>query len=238
MTLLTKLSRETLAQQIAQRLTAFIQSQNLRPGESLPSETKLAEDFGVSRSVVREALKSLAAQGVIEVINGKGAIVRPIDDKLLRLYFERAIQYDHAKLIELMEVRSSIEVQSAMLAARRRTDEELARILSTITAMRTHLDDLEAYADLDVELHLMIAAATHNDVLYHLIGSIRESLKSAIREGLRRRDTHEQLERVQALHEAIGRAIERRDENEAGRAMTSHFSDAVSVLVDHHAHDQ
>ncbi len=228
--MLTNLSRETLAEQIAQRLVQFIESQDLQPGELLPSETKLSEDFGVSRPVVREALKALAAQGVIEIVSGKGAIVRPVDDKLLRLFFRRAIQFDHATLIQLMEVRASIEVQSAMLAAQRRTPEELGRILDTVKAMRKHLDNLDAYADLDVEFHLLIASATHNPVLYHLISSIRDSLKDAIMAGLRRRDTKEQLERVQVLHEMIATAIERGDKHEAGQAMTQHVGEAVQWI--------
>ena len=228
--MLTNLSRETLAEQIAHRLVQFIESQDLQPGDMLPSETKLSEDFGVSRPVVREALQALSAQGVIEIVSGKGAIVRPIDDKLLRLFFKRAIQFDHATLLQLMEVRASIEVQSAMLAAQRRTSNDLARILDTVNAMRNQLDDLEAYTDLDVEFHLLIASATHNPVLYHLISSIRESLKDAIREGLRRRDTKEQLERVQVLHEMIATAIERGDNQEAGRAMTQHVGEAVQWI--------
>jgi GntR family transcriptional regulator, transcriptional repressor for pyruvate dehydrogenase complex len=227
---LTNLSRETLAEQIAQRLVQFIESQELQPGELLPSESKLSEDFGVSRPVVREALKALAAQDVIQIVGGKGAIVRPIDDKLLRLFFTRAIQFDRATLMQLMEVRASIEVQSAMLAAQRRTTEELARILDTVQAMRSCLDDQEVYANLDVEFHLLIAAATHNPVLYHLISSIRDSLKHAIREGLRRRDTKEQLERVQVLHEMIATAIERGQNQEAGQAMTQHVGEAVQWI--------
>ncbi len=229
--MLTNLYRETLPQQIAQRLMEFIKSQNLEPGELLPSELKLAEDFGVSRPVVREALKFLAAQGFIDVVSGKGAVVRPVDDKLLRLFFQRAIQFASATFIELMEVRKPVEVQSAMLAAQRRTPEELARISETVVIMRKRLDDLEAYTDLDVEFHLLVAAATHNTTMYHLINSIRDALKDVIREGLRRRDTREQLERVQHLHEIILAAIECGDANKAGQAMTQHFDEAVTALV-------
>ncbi len=229
--MLTNLSRETLPEQIAQSLIEFIRTQDLRPGDLLPSEAKLAGDFRVSRSVVREALKSLAAQGVVEVVSGKGAIVRPVDDKLLRLFFQRVIQFERATLIDLMDVRKPIEVQSASMAAQRRTAEELAYIAETVVSMREHLNDLETYIDLDVEFHLLIASATHNTIMYHLINSIRDPLKDVIREGLRRRDTTEQLERVQRLHEAILAAIEHGDASEAGQAMAQHFDEAVTALV-------
>lgn len=229
--MLTKLSRETLAQQVAQRLVDYIRYENLSPGDSLPSEARLGEEFGVSRPVVREALKALAAQGVIEVVSGKGALIRPIDDKLLRLFFQRIIQFEHATLIHLMDVRKPIEVQCAMLAARDRTPDELNQIAETVTAMRDHLDDLEAYTDLDVNFHLRVAAATHNPIMYHLIHSIRDALKDVIREGLRRRNTHDELERVQILHEAVLKAIEQGSPEQAAAAMTQHFDEAVTALV-------
>lgn len=230
--MLTSLSRETLPDQIARNLVEFIKTQNLKVGESLPSEAKLAEDFGVSRPVIREALKSLAAQGVIDILTGKGAIVRPIDDRLLRLFFERAIQFERATLIDLMEVRKPIEVQSAILASQRRTSEELDGIAEITATMQEHLDDLEAYTDLDVEFHLLIASATHNALMYHLINSIRDALKDVIREGLRRRNTKEQLERVQIIHDTILVAIQQSDPDQAGRAMTQHFDEAVMALVE------
>jgi DNA-binding FadR family transcriptional regulator len=68
------LSRETLSDQIAKQLLDYIVSEKLEPGSLLPSEIKLADDFGVSRSVVREALRSMAAQGTIEVLTGKGLL--------------------------------------------------------------------------------------------------------------------------------------------------------------------
>src|SRR5262245_4098759 len=139
--MLTKLRRETLAEQASQSLIEFIQTQNLKPGDVLPSEARLSVEFGVSRPIIREALKSLAGKGVIDIVNGRGAVVKPIDSETLSEFFERAMHENDNTIMELMEVRKGIEVQSAALAAQRRTPEELAKMSEIVTAMRQHLND-------------------------------------------------------------------------------------------------
>jgi len=227
----TNLSRATLPQQIVKTLLDYIANQNLQPGDILPSENTLAANFGVSRPVVREALKSLAGQGVVQIINGKGAVIRAVDDESLRRFFQRAVQLDQTTIVELMEIRKPLEVQSAFLAAQRRTPEESAQILATAAAMQEALHDLDLYADLDVRFHLQIVAATHNTMLVYLISSIREALKNTIQEGLRRMDTAEQLTGMQLTHQEIATAIDQGDTNAAGQLMTTHFDGAVMKLI-------
>jgi GntR family transcriptional regulator, transcriptional repressor for pyruvate dehydrogenase complex len=226
-----ELNRDTLAGQVAQRLTEFIRLQDLKPGDGLASADKLAAEFGVSRPVIREALKSLEGQGIIEVLNGKGAVIRPIVSTPLRVFFERAVQVDRTTTIELFEVRKGLEVECAILAAERRTPEELAQIARVVTTMRRHVHHPTTYAGLDLELHLLIAAATHNTMLCHLMESLRHALQDTIREGYRPRQTNPmQRERIQEMHEDLAAALERGDANGAARAMTIHFDEAVAAL--------
>lgn len=224
------LSRETLPEQIAKQLLQYIVTENLQPGDLLPSEIRLAEDFGVSRSVVREAMRAVAAQGVVEVVNGKGAMVRPVDDSVLRLFFQRAIDIGHGSYVELMEIRTALEVQSAGLAAQRRTPPEAESLQRTVAAMQGELANLAVYAELDVEFHLLVAEAAHNQLLYHLISSIRKLLKDVVLAGLSRRDSRAQLERVQAVHAAIAAAITQGDIAAARQGMTTHFDEAIAFL--------
>jgi GntR family transcriptional regulator, transcriptional repressor for pyruvate dehydrogenase complex len=229
--MLPKLSRETLAEQAARNLMAFIEAQDLKPGKLLPPETKLAADLGVSRPIIREALKSLEGKGVIEVVSGKGAIVKPLDGQPLQLFFERAMQIESEAIIDLMELRRGIEVQSAALAAQRRTPEEVAQLAEIVAGMRRSLRDPDAYVKLDVTFHRLIASMTRNAMIYHLVGAIRESINGAVRESMLRPQTDEQLERVQAGHEAILASLEQGDTEEAGRAMAAHFAEAVMSLI-------
>jgi GntR family transcriptional repressor for pyruvate dehydrogenase complex len=229
--MLTKLSRETLADQAARNLLAFIQAQELKPGSLLPSETQLAADLGVSRPIIREALKTLEGKGIIEVVSGKGAVVKPLDNQSLELYFQRAVQIEDEAIIDLVELRKGIEVQSAALAAQRGTPEELARLAEIVGEMRRYLRESEAYVDLDMAFHQQIAAMTRNKLIHALVGSLRVAIKQAINEPVIRRQTDEQIERVQVGHETILACLERGNAEEAGRAMAAHFDDAVLSLV-------
>src|SRR5690606_2274064 len=116
--------------------------------------------------------------------SGKGAIIRPMDDRLLRLFFQRAIDIGDGTLKELVEIRKPLEVQSAMLAAQRRTPQDLAQLKGVLAAMCEHLDDLEHYAELDITFHLHIASASRNQMLYHLIRSTQTLLQSVALRGL------------------------------------------------------
>jgi GntR family transcriptional repressor for pyruvate dehydrogenase complex len=229
--MLTKLSRETLAEQAARNLIAFIEAEDLKPGKLLPPENQLAADFGVSRPVIREALKSLEGKGIIEVVSGKGAVVRPLDGQPLRLFFRRALQIDHEAIIDLIELRRAIEIQSVGLAAQRRTPEELSQLAVTVAEMRRNLHNADAYVDLDVAFHQQIATMTRNAMVYHLVVTMREAIKETLHESLLRPLTDEQLERVQVGHEAILSSLERGAPAEAERVMAAHFDEVVKSLL-------
>lgn len=226
----TMLARETLSDQIASRLAEYIAT-GLRAGDQLPSEASISEQFGVSRPVVREAFRSLVGQGIIEVVSGKGAIVRPFDDRLLRIFFRRSIKVESSTVLELMEVRKPLEMQSAALAAQRRTSAQLDALATTLSAMGEHISDLAEYAVFDVDFHLLVAEASHNTTMSHLISSIRDSLHEAIEEGLRRRNSRAEIEHVQMLHKLIYNAIAESDPDRAAQSMARHFDEAVTVLV-------
>src|SRR5258708_554567 len=105
------LRRETLAEQVAQHLLDAITGDCLQPGDSVGSELKLAQEFGVSRHIVREAFRSLEARGIIEVTNGKGATVKPFGGEPMRDFFRTAIRFKSETLLELLEVRRGLEMQ-------------------------------------------------------------------------------------------------------------------------------
>ena len=210
---------------------AFIEAQDLKPGKVLPPETQLAANLGVSRPIIREALKSLAGKGIVEVVSGKGAVVKQLDGQLLQVFFRRATQIEREAIIDLMELRKGIEVQAAALAAQRRTPDELVQLAEIVATMRRHLRVPDVYVESDVAFHRQIASMTHNALMSHLVGAIREAIKNTLHENLLRQQTDEQLERVQVGHEAILTALEQGDAEEAQRAMAAHFDDAVVSLI-------
>jgi GntR family transcriptional regulator, transcriptional repressor for pyruvate dehydrogenase complex len=233
---LDKVHVETRTDQVASQLMRYIEVAGLVPGNRLPAEAKLAEEFGVSRPVVREAIRDLTGKGVVQVINGRGAIIRPVEIGPLQGFFDRAMLVGtDDTVIELMEVRRGLEIASATLAARQRDPGHVARLTELVRAMGENVDDEERYVDLDVEFHVQIAKATGNTMLSLLVESIREALRKAVRRGLQPRHEHAERELVQQLHEAILRAIADGDPDAAGIAMTRHFDVAIATIAAAHA---
>lgn len=223
-----RIERRTLAEQVAEGIASFILAQQLRVGDSLPSAARLAEDFGVSRPVVREALKTLEARGMIKIQNGKLATVSPITSSLLRDYFDQSIRQRSEAVLELLEVRKGIEVQGAQLAAKRRTAADLAKLHAILREMRAAVEHQEQYAELDTQLHLALMEASHNHMLFHLAESIRALIKDTIREGLRVETAQQSLEITQPGHERLVAAIEQGDAALAAQLMSNHMEGAMA----------
>jgi DNA-binding FadR family transcriptional regulator len=221
------LRRETLPEQLAEQLVNLIEQQRLIPGDFLPSAAAVAEQYGVSRPVVREALRTLEARGIVRIENGRGAIVQPFTNDQLSQFFQRAVNVRRESLVELLEVRKGLEVESASLAAIRATDDELRRIDQQVRKMGAAVGEGTTYAELDAQLHLQIASAAHNTMLLYLIESIREPLKVSIEEGLRSRAKAAHHSRVQELHEELACALGNRDAAGAAEIMSLHFDEAV-----------
>ncbi len=228
--MLIKLNRGTLSEQATERLLEYIEKQELKPGDLLPSETSLAASFGVSRPVIREALKHLEGKGVVEIVNGKGTLVRPIDSDPLRRFFLRLTQMEQDSILELMEIRRGLEVQAATLAAQRKTPADLEAMQKAVRAMRESMDDLDRFTQLDVEFHIAIAAASHNSILVYLVESIRDALRDTIRAGLQSRGKRLDLETIQQTHEALLKALEESDIDEAMLTMLQHFDEAIEAI--------
>ncbi|MCO6451132.1 MAG: FadR family transcriptional regulator [Caldilineales bacterium] len=227
-----ELVHKSLVEQLADALSERIQAEDLKPGDKLPSTAALVEDYGVSRPVVREALKILEGRGVIEMSGGRSATIRPVSGEVLTSFFQRALSFDQDRTRELMEVRYGIEAQSVRLAAERRSEEELTELQELVTRMREVIDDPEAYAELDVEFHLLIARATHNSLLLYLVSGIRDAFRDVMREGLRHRMSSGERKLVQIAHEQIVNKIAASDPDAASDAMTFHFDDAIRAIFE------
>lgn len=223
--------KQTLSGRVAGQIIGQIESEGLRPGSALPSEAALGASLGVSRVVVREALKVLEGQGVVQIQGGKGAVIREADGKLLQVYFDHVIRSSSDGIVELMEVRSGVETFGARLAAQRRSAVEARQISKLAIDLSSAVGDFERFADLDVEFHIAIASAAHNTLQSSLMVSMRESMRGAILAGLRKRENTDQIDRVQRLHVEIAQAIQAGDAAAAAIAMSNHFSDAVEVLI-------
>ena len=170
----TTIKRESTLEVIVQQIKDQIKKGILKPGEKLPSERKLADQLGVSRASVREAIQALAFSGYLEVIQGKGTYVLEIASKYDEIvnFFSGFSNYS---LDYLMEARIMLEGEFARLAALNANQEEIdlvERIFNEIASSK----DLNSFVVKDLEFHLTIAKATHNPFMNGLMKIIGEML--------------------------------------------------------------
>jgi GntR family transcriptional repressor for pyruvate dehydrogenase complex len=162
-----------LSDTVAERLLDGILSHRLRPGDRLPSERDLSEQFDVSRSVVREAIRSLIAKGVVEVRTGDGVRITAVSSTAVTAamsFYLRAqenVTYDRVH-----EVRTSIELQVAELGAERATDDGVRLLGALHEHYRQVLDDVEACSIADVEFHRSLAKLTGNPLFLMILDAM------------------------------------------------------------------
>jgi GntR family transcriptional repressor for pyruvate dehydrogenase complex len=171
------IERRKVYELVAERLIVRL-GDGLPPGHPLPPERELMQQFAVGRSSVREALRMLESRGLIES-RGNGAFVvaeprNPFTEGLGGL-----IADGQTDLQQLFEVRRLLEGEIAALAAERRTDAQLEALRSSIEAMRAGLESEDAYITADIGFHMVLAEATGNRFVVHLMHAVRDQLRAA-----------------------------------------------------------
>jgi DNA-binding FadR family transcriptional regulator len=188
------------------------------------------ERFQVSRPIVREALRTLQGQRIIRTSAGKGAVLCSTNAAMLTPYFRHVMQIAEGSPTELMAARAPIEIAAARLAATARTEEDLSALADTLTLMEASLGDPEEYAARDTEFHILLARASGNTILSHIIESMHDALQLVSATGLSLRNATHEFKRVQELHDAVLKAVAAGDPAAAGEAMDRHFIEAQSFL--------
>lgn len=219
---LGELRPSPLVEQAAARLREQITSGHWPVGTRLPGETTLAKELGVGRSTVREALRALAGAGLVRPRQGAGVFViatEPAEDWPARLR--------RAAVSDVYEVRMAVEVHAARLAARRRTDEDIAALRAALAGRRAASAAGDtAFVDADIAFHAAVVAAAHNPVLADLFAEFTPVLRTGLVEllsltGLRRKDPNT----ADDAHEAIWRAVAEGDEEAAVAVVTRELED-------------
>ena len=208
--------------QIAGALARDILGGRWAPGEKLPMEAELLQRFGVSRTALREALKTLAAKGFLSVKTRVGTrITDPLhwnffDKELLSWRVALGMQADFRR--DLVDVRRAMEPAAAALAAERRTEADLVAMRSAIAAMRAETASDYGFARADLELHVAIGAASQNPMMRSFASVIETALLEAFTLSPPTRTPNLHRDTVDA-HERIIDCIEARDPNGASAAM-------------------
>jgi GntR family transcriptional regulator, transcriptional repressor for pyruvate dehydrogenase complex len=170
-------SREALSTEVSRRLLAYLLAGHIGPGQQLPPERKLAEALGVGRGIVREALKSLALLGLVQVRPGDGTYLKRTDSELLPQAIEWGLMLGARKVTDLAEARRHIEVVVGGLAAQRRDQPAIEDLERLLEEMRAAAGDPERFTAADVAFHLRVAEAAGNETLYQIMLNIRSLLR-------------------------------------------------------------
>ena len=222
----------SLADQAINRIRGLIQSGELPPGTKLPSEQQLAAELGLSRNLMREAVKALVVARVLEIRRGDGTYVTSLEPELLLGGIASAVELLRGEtLLELTEVRRLFEPVATGLAAVRISAAELAEVEQHLDAMRANRDDVELLNQHDVAFHRAVVAATGNATLTTLLEGISgRTVRARVWRGLVDEDA---AEGTLAEHEAIYAALVDRDAALAQATALMHISTTERWLREH-----
>ena len=228
---LTPFRRVNISDNVLQQLLDAIREGTLRPGERLPTESELSQRLGVGRSSVREALRVLAAMGLIETRPGRGAhVLRKVEGILAPAGSSLALatHLERVALQDLFEVRELIEGRAAALAAERLTNETMTEIAHCASQVERQVKSGEIYYDTNGAFHIAIARASQNYVLFESVRQLHGHHR-AFRERLMLNDKAMRNRDVEE-HRAIAEAIRRRDGVQAQEEMVRHIRSSLAVI--------
>lgn len=225
-----------LPDEIAKNISSAIEAGQLKPGDRLPTEQALSDQFGVARTVVREAISLLKYDGVISARQGVGAFVSQTGQRsafrISPACFEKRKQ-----LVQLLQLRTGVQADASALAATARTSEQLAGInvfLQEMISAVSHGDDaIERRVDAEFAFYRAITEASANDYYVEFIGMIEAKILENLRSvAIKNAKVTEWGEAVLAEHQAVFDAIRTGDAEMARRTTRDHFERAAQRLAD------
>lgn len=219
---------QSLSSEVVEKIKELIVSKQVAIGEKLPGEHKLCDLFGVSRTVIREAISQLKSKGMLETKHGIGAIVINDQDRVSDMaYFIDPT--DLKSVLQILELRISVESMGASYAAQRRTEEDLVKLKKCLDAFEAAMEsDTETHQQ-DYEFHLAITEATQNPYYVHFFKNISHHAIPRMKAWMSSRNkkkTKAYLSKIHDEHRAVFKAIQNQNERMARAAMHDHLYQA------------
>lgn len=232
-----RVERTSLPEQVAALIHKAIVDGQFAPGEQLPQQKELAQQYGVSLSVTRESLALLTSAGVITSNHGRGTFVNDQPRALLRFPMWVGAASDWHEMLEGTEARYFIERAIARLAAQRRSDDELAELTAWLAEMEKSAEDAEAFAAADVGFHIALGKAARNQLLETSLTSIRQIIGQDIFDHHLHAGGDLVATDVVAAHREVLDAIRRADPETAEEHMGAIIGRAVDYVKQRSAED-
>jgi GntR family transcriptional repressor for pyruvate dehydrogenase complex len=219
------IKRKSLVESVTEKLRHLILSGKLKSGETLPPEGNLAKMFFVSRTVIREAMRNLRSQGLVEVSQGHSPRVKSADPREAIDTLDVLLQRGNGTNEDLIEVRLAVECEIVATAAKRRTLEDISRLEETLTKMNA-VNSLDEMIEMDVLFHKYLAQCTQNRIFVLLIETLSGLLRDAQRKSYNKKGLHSSYDN----HFSILKAVKNSDSQAAKRAMMEHL-EALNATV-------
>jgi GntR family transcriptional repressor for pyruvate dehydrogenase complex len=228
-TFLTPVARTTLTADICRKMVSHLIRGDWSEGERIPPERELCLQLGVGRASLREALKALEIMGMIETRLGDGTFVCPRSDFLSRPLLWAITGSNQEEAHELVEARKLIELELARLAATRATADDLKVIGTHLDAMEAAAEDTKRFQDEDINFHLAIGSAAHNQILLNALHLIRNLMHQWIATAVVREGA---VAKALEQHRKIFMAIAKKNPDAARTAMESHLESMATYLTE------
>lgn len=224
-----QLTNERFSKKVADDLQQKIIGEGLKVGDRLPTEPKLMEEYGVSRTVIREAAAILVSRGVVDVRPRRGMTVRAPDGKGLAESLIAQLQMSKVSFPQLLQVRLVLETAIVELAAEKRTEEDIARLKDNLERMQAANLEAHEALNIDLEFHELLAAATHNPFFTLVSRPITELLYSLYVD----QSGYMSLQPLTfAEHQAVIDSLVNKDREAAALAMQKHLERVGTTVAE------
>ena len=234
---LPTLQKPTLSAQVARHLLDLVAKEGLRPGDLVPSEVQICKTLQVSRGSVREAYRTLAALGILEIESGRRPRLQSMNPAVLAQVFGYALSTAQLNPTHVIETRRAIEVQGAQLAARNVTDAQKVTLKGLVAQMRSALGERDhaRRVTADMAIHTTLAEATCNPLNPLLLAALRAPFEQVMTIDLGSRRSESELSRIVDAHDVIVERVCTGDAVGAGVAMAMHFDLSIGSKDGHAA---
>jgi GntR family transcriptional repressor for pyruvate dehydrogenase complex len=222
-TVASSAQRHTLPAHVARHILELVTREGLRPGDRVPSEVQIGRDLQVSRGSVREAYRSLAALGILEIESGRRPRLKPVCPNALTQVVDYALNTAQVEIAHVLATRRALELHSAQLAARHASEAQRRTLRDLAAQMRAAAADPPLRAASDMAIHSTIAQASGNPLNALLLMALHRPLDNAARSQVDESRSEAETMRMIEAHEAIIARICAGDAPGAAAAMSEHF---------------
>jgi GntR family transcriptional repressor for pyruvate dehydrogenase complex len=212
-----------ISDEVYKQIVSLISNGQLKPGDKIPSERELSSEIGISRQSIREALNRAEVMGLIEVRQGEGSFILSSLEGLLKPPLTVIIEKEVERIFDFLEIRKLVEGWCAEIAALEATGEELKDMKEILDKMKNVASKDKQWEELDLELHLSIAKATHNIIAIHIMDALKVNF-SLFFKFTKSMPSSERLDVLWQHHYEIIDAIARKNSKLAKQKVVDHLN--------------